>query len=190
MQMNASRVVPCDVGSAWRALNDPEVLKACIPSCESLEVVSPDEYQARLAVRIGPVNAKFSGRVTVSNRVPPTSYTLSFEGQGGAAGFARGSADVTLAAQDAGTRIDYSVKVDVGGKLAQIGSRLVDGAALKMSDDFFNRFAKRMTAPAADPEVELEPPPAKVAAVFRSMWLRLALAAVLVLAMAAYWISR
>ena len=119
----------------------------------------------------------------------PTSYTLSFEGQGGAAGFARGRADVKLAPQDAGTRIDYSVKADIGGKLAQIGSRLVDGAALKMSDDFFRCFAERM-APAPDAEQEPEPPPTKVAAALRSMWLRLALAALLLVAMAAYWISR
>src|ERR1700675_749982 len=147
MDMSGSRTVPADTETTWRALNDPEVLKACIAGCESVERVSDNEYRLTMTARVGPVSARFTGRIVLADIVVPTSYTLSFEGQGGAAGFAKGEARVTLAANNPGTRIDYQAKSQVGGKLAQIGSRLVDGAAAKVADDFFARFADRLGGP-------------------------------------------
>src|SRR3977135_1290350 len=148
MEMNGSRTVPADIHTPWRALNDPEVLKACIPGCESVERVSDNEYRMTMTARVGPVSARFTGRIVMADIVAPTSYTLSFEGQGGAAGFAKGEARVALADNNPGPRIDYQAKAQVGGKLAQIGSRLVDGAAAKVADDFFARFADRFGKPA------------------------------------------
>src|SRR6202163_1189173 len=150
MEMNSSRTVPADIDTTWRALNDPEVLKVCIPGCELVERVSDNEYRLTMTARVGPVSARFTGRIVLADIVAPTSYTLSFEGQGGAAGFAKGEDRVALADNNPGTRIDYQAKAQVGGKLAQIGSRLVDGAAAKVADDFFARFADRLggTSPA------------------------------------------
>src|ERR1700682_5073348 len=147
MGMKRRRPVPPDIETTWRALNDPEVLKACIAGCESVERVSDHEYRMTMTARVGPVSARFTGRITMTDVVAPTSYTLSFEGQGGAAGFAKGEARVALADNKPGTRIDYQVKAQVGGKLAQIGSRLIDGAAAKVADDFFARFADRLGGP-------------------------------------------
>ena len=146
MEMNGSRTVPADIDTTWRALNDPEVLKACIAGCESVERVSDNEYRLTMTARVGPVSARFTGRIVLADIVAPTSYTLSLEGQGGAAGFAKGEARVTLADNNPGTRIDYQAKAQVGGKLAQIGSRLVDGAAAKVADDFFANFANAVKA--------------------------------------------
>src|ERR1700704_6256034 len=143
MKMKGSRVVPTNVDTTWRALNDPEVLRACIPGCESIDRVSDTEYGIAMTARVGPVSAKFTGRLLLADIVAPRSYTLKFEGQGGAAGFANGTAKVELSPVDGGTRIDYAVNAQVGGKLAQIGSRLIDGAAAKVADDFFARFVER-----------------------------------------------
>ena len=154
MEMNGSRTVPADIDTTWRALNDPEVLKACIPGCESVERVSDNEYRLTMTARVGPVSARFTGRIVLADIVAPTSYTLSFEGQGGAAGFAKGEARVTLSANEPGTRIDYQAKAQVGGKLAQIGSRLVDGAAAKVADDFFARFVGAAWGAPAGSEVD------------------------------------
>jgi carbon monoxide dehydrogenase subunit G len=197
MEMNGSRTVPADVDTTWRALNDPEALKACIPGCESVERVSDNEYRLTMTARVGPVSARFAGRIVLADIVAPTSYTLSFEGQGGAAGFAKGEARVTLSANEPGTRIDYQVKSQVGGKLAQIGSRLVDGAAAKVADDFFARFVDRLGGAPADAEsTQLAgvavPGSAysQVRAVLRVMWVRLALAAAIIAVMAIYWLTR
>jgi uncharacterized protein len=197
MEMNGSRTVPADVDTTWRALNDPEALKACIPGCESVERVSDNEYRLTMTARVGPVSARFAGRIVLADIVAPTSYTLSFEGQGGAAGFAKGEARVTLSANEPGTRIDYQVKSQVGGKLAQIGSRLVDGAAAKVADDFFARFVDRLGgAPAAAESTQLPGAAvsgsaySQVRAVLRVMWVRLALAAAIIAAMAIYWLTR
>jgi len=149
MEMNGSREVPASVETTWNALNDPEVLKACIAGCESIDKVSGNEYQAAMTARVGPVSAKFRGRIVLSDIIAPTSYTIKFDGQGGAAGFANGEARVALSPAGGGTRIDYKAKAQVGGKLAQIGSRLIDGTARKMADDFFNRFVALMTPSAA-----------------------------------------
>ena len=198
MEMNGSRTVPADIDTTWRALNDPEVLKACIPGCESVERVSDNEYRLTMTARVGPVSARFTGRIVLADIVAPTSYTLSFEGQGGAAGFAKGEARVTLSANEPGTRIGYQVKAQIGGKLAQIGSRLVDGAAAKVADDFFARFADRLGGPSpltvdagatnisANP-VTTESP---LRTALRTMSVRLALAAAIIAVMAIYWFTR
>jgi carbon monoxide dehydrogenase subunit G len=147
--MTNTRVVPAPPARVWAALNDPEALKASIPGCESLERVSDDEWRAVMAAKVGPVSARFSGTMRMQDIMPPTGYTLKFEGQGGAAGFANGEAKVSLApAEGESTALTYVVKAQVGGKLAQIGSRLIDGAAAKIADDFFARFSERL-APAA-----------------------------------------
>jgi carbon monoxide dehydrogenase subunit G len=198
MQMNGSRTVPADIDTTWRALNDPEVLKACIPGCESVERVSDNEYRLTMTARVGPVSARFTGRIVLADIVAPTSYTLSFEGQGGAAGFAKGESRVTLSANDPGTRIDYQVKSQVGGKLAQIGSRLVDGAAAKVADDFFARFVDRLGGPAAvDADATklsgvAVPGSAysQVRTALRTMSVRLLLAAAIIAVVAIYWLTR
>jgi len=149
MEMTNTRVVPAPIDAVWQALNDPEALKACIPGCESLERTGDDEWQATLTARVGPVSATFNGKMRMTDSTPPTGYTLKFEGQGGVAGFANGEARVTLApAAENQTTLTYLAKAQVGGKLAQIGSRLIDGAAAKIADDFFARFAARLAAPA------------------------------------------
>jgi carbon monoxide dehydrogenase subunit G len=191
MEMNGSRTVPADIETTWRALNDPEVLKASIAGCESVERVSDHEYRMTMTARVGPVSARFTGRIIMTDVVAPTSYTLSFEGQGGAAGFAKGEARVTLADNKPGTRIDYQVKAQVGGKLAQIGSRLIDGAAAKVADDFFARFAERLGgAPAAAGAAVPAPSDSRVRAAMRTMSVRLALAVIIIAAMAIYWLTR
>ena len=140
----------------FAALNDQDVLKACIPGCESLEKLSDTEMTAKVRLRIGPVSAAFSGKVTLSDIDPPNGYKISGEGQGGAAGFAKGGAVVRLTPDGSGTVLRYEVNAAVGGKLAQIGSRLIDGTARKMADDFFASFANLVAAsqtpaPATEP---------------------------------------
>ena len=189
MELMSSRTVQASVEETWAALNDPETLKACIPGCESIERVSDTEFRVAMTARVGPVSAKFSGRIILSDIVPPTSYKISFEGQGGAAGFARGEAKVALTPDGPGTRIEYNVNAQVGGKLAQIGSRLVDGAAAKIADDFFACFVERLgggAAAAAEPVVA----PAETATTSRTLWLRLAVAAAIIVAIFIYWLTR
>ena len=152
MEMTSTRVVDAPPEKVWAALNDPAVLKDAVPGCETLERVSDNEWHAVVAARVGPVSARFNGRMLLADLDPPNGYTLKFEGQGGAAGFANGEARVSLAPADAGkTALTYTAKAQVGGKLAQIGSRLIDGAAAKMADDFFARLSARL-AP-AEPEM-------------------------------------
>ncbi len=127
MEMKGEQVVPAPQADTWAALNDPEILKACIPGCESIERVTDAEYAVRMTARVGPVAAKFKGKLTLSDLKPPQSYSIAFEGQGGVAGFGKGSAQVRLASEGKATRLSYQVKANVGGKLAQIGSRLVEG---------------------------------------------------------------
>lgn len=151
MEMTSTRVVPASQEQAWKALNDPDILKACIPGCENIVKLSDSEYELTMTARIGPVSAKFKGKMTLADPHPPDSYRLVFEGTGGAAGFAKGAATVTLAPDGTGTQIGYTVNAQVGGKLAQIGSRLIDGAAQKMADDFFACFANNLgRAPTAE----------------------------------------
>ncbi len=187
MDMKGSRLVPTDIETTWQALNDPEVLRACIPGCESIDRVSDTEYGLAMTARVGPVSAKFSGRLVLADVVAPQSYTLKFEGQGGAAGFANGTARVALAPADGGTRIDYAVNSQIGGKLAQIGSRLVDGAAAKLANDFFARFVERAGGSARPMTGAVEARPAELAGALKTMRIRLLLAAVIVAGVAIYW---
>ena len=146
MEMKGEQLLPASQQVTWNALNDPEVLKACVPGCESIDRISDTEYVVQMTARVGPVSAKFKGRMTLSNIVAPDSYSIAFEGQGGVAGFAKGSADVSLSAAGHDTRLAYKVKANVGGKLAQIGSRLVDAAAKKVANDFFKNFNQKVSA--------------------------------------------
>src|SRR5258707_2551347 len=131
----------------FAALNDPTVLQACIPGCESLEKVSDTEMKAKVRLRIGPVSASFTGKVTLSDIDPPNGYKITGEGQGGAAGFAKGSAVVTLQDDGAATVLDYNVDAQVGGKIAQVGARLIDGTAKKLADEFFGQLATMVGGP-------------------------------------------
>lgn len=152
MEMTGERRIPAPRQAVWEALNDPEVLRASIPGCESVERTGEDQFQARVAVKLGPMSAKFGGKVKLENINPPASYTISGEGNGGAMGFAKGGADVAL--EEVGpsdTVLRYNVKAQVGGKMAQLGARLIDSTAKQMADQFFDRFAAQLTpAPAVD----------------------------------------
>ncbi len=141
MEMQGSRPLAATQQQAWDALNDPQVLQACIPRCEKLEATGESQYAAVLALKIGPMAARFNGKVTLTEVRPPESYTLSFEGQGGVAGFGKGSAQVRLqpAVEGAGCELVYTAQAQVGGKIAQMGQRLIDGVARSMADDFFSR---------------------------------------------------
>jgi carbon monoxide dehydrogenase subunit G len=145
MEMSGEQLIPASQQETWDALNDPQVLKACVPGCEAIDHIADNEYQVQMVARVGPVSAKFKGRLTLSDIKPPSSYSIAFEGQGGPAGFAKGGAQVKLSPQNGGTKLAYDVKASVGGKLAQIGSRLVDAAAKKVADDFFRNFTLRLS---------------------------------------------
>ena len=150
--MTGEQLVPASQQDTWSALNDPEVLKACVPGCEQISRVNDNEYQVQMTARVGPVSAKFRGRLSIFDVKAPDSYSLAFEGQGGAAGFAKGAAQVKLSPAGNGqTRLAYEVKANVGGKLAQIGSRLVDAAAKKVADEFFHNFNEKMSVPVEEP---------------------------------------
>lgn len=160
MEMLGTRQLGVTQQQAWEALNDPETLKACLAGCDKFEATGDDTYTVGMAVKIGPVSAKFTGKVTLTEITPPQSYKLSFEGQGGVAGFGKGASSVTLTPNDAGCELGYTVQAQVGGKIAQLGQRLVDGAAKSMADDFFKRFdvlmAQRYPAPAGAAETDDE----------------------------------
>jgi carbon monoxide dehydrogenase subunit G len=144
MEMTGEQLIPASQQQTWDALNDPAMLKQCVPGCESIEASGANEYQVLMVARVGPVSAKFKGKLTLSDVQPPTSYSIAFEGQGGAAGFAKGGAQVRLSPDGPGTRLSYEARANVGGKLAQIGSRLVDAAAKKVADEFFRNFNQKM----------------------------------------------
>jgi len=143
MEMTGEQLIPLPQDATWKALNDTAVLKDCIPGCESIEQTGDNEYQIVMTARVGPVSAKFKGKMTLCDITPPTSYRIMFEGQGGVAGFAKGEASVNLSPQDSGTRLAYAAKAMIGGKLAQVGSRLIDGVAKKIAGDFFVAFNAR-----------------------------------------------
>ena len=140
MKMAAEREIAAEPHIVWAALLDPEVLKECVPGCQEMNGNADDGFEAVVVQKVGPVKATFKGAVTISDRVEGESLTLSGEGKGGAAGFAKGGADVRLEPSEAGTRLIYDVEAKVGGKLAQLGSRIIDGFAKKMADQFFQRF--------------------------------------------------
>lgn len=147
MDITGEREIGAPREAVWRALNDPEVLKACIPGCESMERVSDEEFHATMVAKIGPVKARFESVIRLGNIEAPESYTISGEGKGGPAGFGKGSADVSLEEVSAAeTLLKYEAKLQVGGKLAQIGSRLVAGTTRKLADQFFSNFTEQMTA--------------------------------------------
>ena len=146
MEMSGEERIPASQDDTWAALNDPEILKACVPGCEAIDPLAENEYQVLMVARVGPVSAKFKGKLALSDLMPPHSYAIAFEGQGGAAGFGKGSAQVQLAPDGDGTKLSYQVKASVGGKLAQIGSRLVDAAARKIATDFFAAFNEKVAA--------------------------------------------
>jgi hypothetical protein len=146
MEMTGEQLIHASQAETWAALNDPEFLKACVPGCESIDRASDADFTVQMTARVGPVSAKFKGRLTLSDLKPPHSYSIAFEGQGGVAGFAKGSAEVGLTPEAHDTRLAYKVKANVGGKLAQIGSRLVDAAANKVANDFFTAFNEKMSA--------------------------------------------
>ena len=160
MEMSGEERIPASQADTWAALNDPEMLRACVPGCDSIERIGDDEFQVLMVARIGPVSAKFKGKLTLSDVQPPNSYAIAFEGQGGAAGFAKGGAQVKLTpVSPHETKLYYDVKANVGGKLAQIGSRLVDAAAKKVADEFFQNFNKKMSS-SEDPTVTIPGAPA------------------------------
>jgi len=149
MKLESTRTIPADPETVWNHLVDVDVLKQSIPGCQSMEEIGENEYALTMKSKVGPVSATFKGALSLRDIVPGESYTLHFEGQGGAAGFAKGSADVRLEPADAGTNLIYSVDAKIGGKIAQLGQRLVDGAARKTADDFFTPF-EQVVAPGAE----------------------------------------
>ena len=167
--MTGERRIPAPRGKVWDALNDPAVLKASIPGCDSLEKTSDHEMKASASVKIGPIAARFAGRVELSDIDPPNGYTISGEGQGGVAGFAKGGAKVALADDGADTLLTYNVNAQVGGKIAQLGARLIDASAKQMADAFFDRFTAILTpapvAPTPEPAAAMPETPTATATV-------------------------
>ena len=145
MEMTGEQLIPQSQDVTWKALNDTEVLKACITGCESIEQTSDNEYQIVLTAKVGPVSAKFKGKMMLLDIVAPDSYRITFEGQGGVAGFAKGEASVNLSPAEGGTKLAYAANAMIGGKLAQVGSRLIDGVAKKIAGEFFSKFNERVS---------------------------------------------
>jgi uncharacterized protein len=191
MEMTSTRIVPAPVETVWAALNDPVMLTSCIPGCEAILPDGENAYTISIAARVGPVAANFSGRLEISDLDPPRSYTLTFDGQGGAAGFAKGSAKVALAPAENGaaTSLSYTVNAQVGGKIAQIGSRLVDGAAQKLADDFFRRFSDAVAAKVGAAPVAAAAAATEAKAAPHRRWVRI-IALALIAALIAYLSSR
>ncbi len=152
MDMTGERRIPAPRQAVWDALNDPEVLKASIPGCESLEKLDDDQMKATASIKVGPISARFTGKVQLTDIDPPNGYRIGGEGQGGVAGFAKGGANVSLTDDGAGTLLSYQVNAQVGGKLAQLGGRLIDATAKQMADAFFDRFSKQVQALSPLPE--------------------------------------
>ncbi len=142
MDLTGEYRIPATREKVWKALNDPEILKQCIDGCQELNKDSDTEFSVKVTAKVGPVKAKFAGKVVLSELDPPNGYTISGEGQGGVAGFAKGGADVKLADDGGETVLSYEAKAEVGGKLASVGSRLVEGVAKKQADDFFGKFSE------------------------------------------------
>jgi carbon monoxide dehydrogenase subunit G len=147
LTMTGEVQLPATRETVWAKLNDPDILKACIPGCETLDRLADNEFQAVAVNKIGPIKAKFKGKVTLSDLDPPNGYRISGQGDGGVAGFAKGGAVVALAEKDGGTLLTYTVDAQIGGKLAQLGQRLINGAAKKLADEFFVKFAAAVNPP-------------------------------------------
>ena len=148
MTMTGEQLLPVPRETVWSKLNDPAVLRACIPGCEELDLIGDNEFQVVATNKVGPVKARFKGKVRLTDLEPLNGYKIVGEGDGGIAGFAKGGASVALSDTDGGTLLSYTVEVQIGGKLAQLGQRLINGAAKKLADDFFIRFAAAMKQPA------------------------------------------
>ncbi len=161
MDMTGERRIPAPRQAVWDALNNTEVLRACIPGCETLEKTSDTDLKATASIKIGPIAAKFAGKVQLLDLDPPNSYRIQGEGAGGVAGFAKGGADVRLSDDGAGTLLTYDVKAQVGGKIAQLGARLIDATSKQMADMFFDRFTAAVATPVAQAEA-LAADPAQV----------------------------
>lgn len=159
MEMEGTRPLAVTQQQAWEALNDPQVLKQCIPDCDKIEPTGEGQYTVGIAVKVGPVSARFAGKIALSEVVAPASYTLTFDGQGGAAGFGKGVSKVRLSAQPDGPGcvLDYQVQAQVGGKIAQVGQRLIDGVARSMAEDFFKRFDAEMRRTHPEAYAQAEP---------------------------------
>lgn len=142
MEMSAQQLIPAGRDRVWAALNDTEFLKAAMPGCEEFVSTGENEFAAKITAKVGPVKAKFKFRVNLTDVDAPNGYTIIGEGQGGVAGFAKGSATVNLSEGTEGTTLEYAVQANVGGKLAQLGARLIDGTAKKMADEFFGNFVE------------------------------------------------
>lgn len=190
MDLTGEQLIPVPRELVWQALNDIAVLKACIPGCESIEWSGENQLEAVVMARIGPVKARFTGLVSLTNMNPPNSYTISGEGKGGAAGFARGGADVKLSDAEGGTLLRYEVKAQVGGKLAQVGARLITAAARKMAADFFAAFNAEVVerSGGAPAPAEAQPPEAEAGGL--PLWLWATGLAAIVLASLVYWAGR
>lgn len=159
MDMTGEYRIPAPRQRVWEALNDPEILKAAIPGCEELTKVGDNDLEARVKAKVGPVSATFTGKVQLSDIDPPNGYTIGGEGSGGVAGFAKGGAKVRLLEAEGGaTKLAYDVTAQVGGKIAQLGARLIDSTAKQLADQFFDRFVHQVTAREA-PAAALAPPP-------------------------------
>jgi hypothetical protein len=154
MDMQGQRVLHVTQAQAWDALNDAEILKSCIPGCDKFELADTNVYNVGVAIKIGPVSAKFTGKVTLTDIQAPNSYALNFEAQGGVAGFGKGESKVSLHPHADGCELQYTVHSTVGGKLAQLGQRLIDGAAKSLAEDFFKRFDEALQAKYPATEVE------------------------------------
>jgi uncharacterized protein len=150
MQLTDQRDIKADPATVWAAILDPQVLMACVPGCESMSGSPETGFEAVVVQKVGPVKARFTGMVTLSDMVEPKSLTITGEGKGGVAGYAKGGAQVTLIPEGEGTRLTYVVEANVGGKLAQLGSRIIDGFARKMADEFFTRFQDAVEGPDAE----------------------------------------
>lgn len=189
MQMTGEQVLPVPRERVWEALNDPAIIRECVPGCESLERASDTEFRAVLTATIGPVKAKFNGKLALSDLDPPNAYRITFEGSGGTAGFAKGGAAVALAQDGAGTRLTYTANAKVGGKLAQVGSRLVDGVAGKMAEEFFRRFQEKLAPEGIAPEAAVAAPAPAPVPGFAGPLLKWA-ALIAALGLAAYILAR
>ncbi len=145
MELVGEQLIPRPQAVTWSSITDPEVLKVCIPGCDSMEKISDTEFHLTMGAKVGPVSARFKSKITLADVDAPNSYTLIFEGQGGVAGFAKGQANVRLSPDGEGTRLQYTAKATIGGKLAQVGSRLVDGVAKKLAENFFAKFNEHVS---------------------------------------------
>jgi uncharacterized protein len=154
MKMNGEEIIAAPIESVWKALNDPKILQACIPGCETIKQISPTDLEARVVIKLGPVKAGFNGKVTLSDLNPPHGYRISGKGEGGFAGFATGGATVKLESVPEGTKMMYDVDAQVGGKLAMLGSRLIDSTAQSLAGQFFDKFAKLAASVKTDAPVK------------------------------------